>query len=64
MMNANSDKVMEELMEQIEKMRLTRDDVILEAECLEEYGEYIHMSLMGYSVKALRKAADLMEDKG
>ena len=63
MMNANSDKVMEELMEQIEKMRLTRDDVILEAECLEEYDEYIHLSLMGYSVEILRKAADLMEYK-
>lgn len=62
-MNANPDKVMDELMEQIEKMRLTRDDVILEAECLEEYGEYIHMGLMGYSIKTLRRAADLMEDE-
>lgn len=62
-MNANSDKMMEGLMECIGKMRLTRDDVILEAECLEEYGEYIHMGLMGYSAETLRKAADLMEDE-
>lgn len=38
--------------------QLTKDELLAEAECLEEYGEYIHMSLIGYSVEELRKFAE------
>lgn len=30
------------------------DELITEAECLEEYGEYIHMELLGFSSKEIR----------
>ena len=30
------------------------DELITEAECLEEYGEYVHMELLGYSSKEIR----------
>lgn len=32
----------------------------MEAECVEEYGEWMHMSLMGYSADSLREAAERM----
>ena len=35
----------------------TRDQLIIEAETLEECGEYLHVELMGYSPKELRAAA-------
>lgn len=30
------------------------DELITEAECLEEYGEYVHMELLGFSAKEIR----------
>ncbi|MBQ6835410.1 MAG: hypothetical protein IJO55_13490, partial [Lachnospiraceae bacterium] len=35
----------------------TRDQLIIEAETLEEYGEYLHVELMGYSPEELRASA-------
>ena len=35
----------------------TRDQLIIEAETLEECGEYLHVELMGYSPEELRAAA-------
>ena len=36
------------------------DDLIREAELVEEYGEYFHMSLMGFSPEQLYQAAKEM----
>ncbi len=51
---------MEELLRIIKRLGLTRDDVICEAECVEEYGEWQHMALMGYGYDELMEAADKM----
>lgn len=51
---------MEELLAIIKKIKITKDDVLQEAECVEEYGEWLHMSLIGYSPEELREAAKLM----
>ena len=51
---------MEELMGVIRKIGMTKDDVIQEAECVEEYGEWMHMSLLGYGADELREAAETM----
>lgn len=51
---------MDELMERIRKLRLTKDDVIMEAECVDQYGEWIHISLMGYGYEDLMAAAERM----
>ena len=32
----------------------------MEAECVEEYGEWMHVSLMGDSADSLREAAERM----
>ena len=42
------------------RCRITKDDLYMEAECVEEYGEWIHMSLMGYSADYLREVAARM----
>lgn len=34
--------------------KFSDDELITEAECLEEYGEYAHMELLGYSSKEIR----------
>lgn len=44
-----SEKDKRELDEIIVRCCITKDDLYMEAECVEEYGEWIHMSLMGYS---------------
>lgn len=41
--------------------RFTKAELLAEAECVEECGEWMHMSLMGYSPEALRKAAEEKE---
>lgn len=42
----------------IAKMKnLTKDDLIQESECVDEYGEYMHMSLMGFGADELMAAA-------
>lgn len=49
-----------ELLSIIKRCRMSKDDVIREAELVEEYGEWYHMSLMGYSETELRQAAEAM----
>lgn len=49
-----------ELLSIIKHCNMNKDDVIQEAELVEEYGEYYHMSLMGYSETELRQAAEAM----
>lgn len=49
-----------ELLSIIKRCNISKDDVIREAELVEEYGEWYHMSLMGYSETELRQAADAM----
>ena len=34
--------------------KFSDDELITEAECLEEYGEYAHMELLGFSAKEIR----------
>lgn len=51
---------MEELLRIIKKLGLSKDEVIQEAECVEEYEEWIHIRLLGYSAKMLRQAAELI----
>lgn len=48
---------MNELMDKIKRLGLTKDEVIAEAECVDEYGEWLHMALMGYSYDELMAAA-------
>lgn len=54
------EKEFKELLGIIQRLRMTVDDVIREAELVEEYGEWYHMSLMGYSGEELRQAAEAM----
>lgn len=51
---------MEELLRTIKKLRMTKDDVLREAQCVEDCGEWLHMSLMGYFEDELREAAEMM----
>lgn len=39
--------------------KYTSDELFMEAECVEEYGEWIHLDLMGYSADELRAFAEL-----
>lgn len=55
-----SEKEKTELDEIIARCHITKDDLYMEAECVEEYGEWMHMSLMGYSADSLREAAERM----
>lgn len=41
------------------RCRLTKDDLIQEAELVEDEGAWLHMSLLGYSAGTLMKAAEL-----
>ena len=49
-----------ELDQVIKKLNLSKGDVAMEAEAVEEYGEWIHMDLMGYSSEELYDAAGRM----
>lgn len=51
---------LDELLSIIKRCNMSKDDVIQEAELVEEYGEWYHMSLMGYSETELRQAAEAM----
>ena len=51
---------MDELIKIIMHLNLDWDDLIREAEIIEDYGEYLHVSLMGYSADDIRKAADTL----
>ena len=55
-----SEKEKKELDEIIARCHITKDVLYMEAECVEEYGEWIHMPLMGYSADDLREAAARM----
>lgn len=37
--------------------KYSADELIMEAETLEETGEYLHMALIGYTSEELRQAA-------
>lgn len=43
--------------------RLTADDLLTEAEWVEEYTEWEHMCLMGYFEDTLRSVADIMKNE-
>jgi hypothetical protein len=43
--------------------KYSADELIIEAETLEECGEYLHFSLIGYSAKTLREMAELAKNK-
>lgn len=49
-----------ELDQIIKKLNLSKGDVAMEAEAVEEYGEWIHMDLMGYLSEELYEAAGRM----
>lgn len=44
----------------IKRCHISKDDLYMEASCVEEYGEWIHMPLMGYDADDLRAAAERM----
>ncbi len=48
------------LMNTIKKLELTKDDVIQEAELIEECGEWLHTDLIGYNSFDLYTAAEAM----
>lgn len=51
---------MNELLSIIKRLKLTKEEVLEEAACVEYCGEWYHMSLMGYRAETLREAAELM----
>ena len=51
---------MDELMKLIKRLGLTRSEIVQEAECVEEYGEWQYIELMGYSSEMLFSAAEKM----
>lgn len=51
---------MNELIAKARKLGLSADDLVIEAESLEECGEYLHGALMGYSSDELREASKLL----
>ena len=56
---------MDELMRIAKEHHFTADQLIQEAECVEEYveeyGEWQHMLLLGYSADILRSAAEKLQ---
>jgi hypothetical protein len=56
--------IKEEIIKIAQRCGLNRDDLIIEAETVEECGEYLHMSLLGYSPEDLRSAASELPDDG
>ncbi len=51
---------MEELKRIVNRYHMTKDDLIMEAELVENEGEYIHIGLMGFSPAMMRSLADTM----
>lgn len=49
---------MKELRQKVLSLCLTKDDLLMEAEMLERYGEYLHISFIGYTAKELREVAN------
>ena len=52
---------MDELMRIAKEHHFTADQLIQEAECVEEYGEWQHILLLGYSADMLRNAAEKIQ---
>ena len=52
---------MDELMRIVKEHHFTADQLIQEAECVEEYGDWQHMLLLGYSADMLRNAAEKIQ---
>ena len=57
----DTDPNVKEILKIAKRLRLTKDDLIMESECVSEYGEYFHMSLMGFSSSQLWDAAQILE---
>lgn len=51
---------MEKMIKMIKRIGLSSDDLLIEAETLEECGEYLHGVLMGYPANEIRKAAEIL----
>lgn len=47
----------------IKKHKYSKDDLIVEAESLENYGEYVHCSLFGYSASEIREAIHVLDGR-
>ena len=43
------------------RLNLTKDDLLQEANLVEDEGSWYHMSFLGYSAEELRKVAELLE---
>ena len=54
---------MKELLSIIKKLGVRKDEILQEAECVEEYQEWIHMDLIGYSAEELRQVGELISEK-
>lgn len=54
---------MKELLSIIKKLGLSKDEILQEAECVEEYQKWIHMDLIGYSAEELRQVGELISEK-
>lgn len=50
----------QEIMEIAEKQGYTEQDLCLEAQCVADYGECLHIPLMGYSAEAISEAAQVL----
>ena len=47
----------------IKKHKYSKDDLIVEAESLENYGENVHCSLFGYSASEIREAIHVLDGR-
>ena len=54
-------EILMEIIKLAQRCGLNHDDLIIEAETVEEYGKYLHMSLLGYSPEDLRAAAKRLQ---
>ena len=55
-----NNKEVEKIIAIAKKLHLTSEDLAIEAACVDEYGEWEHMSLLGYSAEDLVNAADTL----
>ena len=53
-----------DLMAIVKTIGMTKDEVLKEAELVEEYEEWSYPALIGYSAKELREVAERMEEGG
>ena len=49
-----------EIIKRAKKLNLSKDDLIQEAELVEDCGEWYHISLMGFSADEIKLAANNM----